>query len=239
MSKRVRFFIGHLSISFVFILLLALLIFLVWFIPPLGKATGILPIFAMLIVIDLFIGPLLGFLVYKEGKKTLKFDLSVVILLQISLFIYGSHIIAQARPAWIVFNSGLMDVVQAFEISTQNIEKAKPEFQKIPWFYPKFSAVKPLPNSENIIELQSGMSVVQKPERYISLDEAKIQLQSHAKPLNQLNVYNDKQLVEKTLAQYPQADAFIPLKANTLNMTVLLNKKNGQIIKIVDLRSLN
>lgn len=239
MSKRVRFFIGHLAVSFVFILLLALLIFFVWFIPPLDKAAGILPIFAMLIVIDLFIGPLLGFLVYKEGKKSLKFDLSVVILLQVSLFLYGFHIISQARPTWIVFNSGLMDVVQAFEISTQNIEKAKPEFQKIPWFYPKFSAVKPLPNSENIIELQSGMSVVQKPERYISLDEAKIQLQSHAKPLNQLNVYNDKQLVEKTLAQYPQADAFIPLKANTLNMTVLLNKKNGQIIKIVDLRSLN
>jgi hypothetical protein len=34
------------------------------------------------LAVDVIIGPVLSFMVYKEGKKTLKMDLSIVILLQ-------------------------------------------------------------------------------------------------------------------------------------------------------------
>jgi len=33
-----------------------------------------------------------------------------------------------------------------------------------------------------------------------------------------------------------QATAFLPLKANAVDMTVLINKEKGEVIKIVDLR---
>jgi hypothetical protein len=42
-------------------------------------------------------------------------------------------------------------------------------------------------------------------------------------------------LVQK-LKQYPQANAFVPLKANAVDMTVLINKEKGEVVKIVDLR---
>lgn len=80
------------------------------------------------------------------------------------------------------------------------------------------------------------ISVAQKPERYVPLDKVKNQIQKRAQSLETLNKFNDKILVQKTLSQYPQATAFVPLKANAVDMTVLINKEKGEVVKIVDLR---
>ncbi len=45
--------------------------------------------------------------------------------------------------------------------------------------------------------------------------------------------------MRKILAKYPQATGYIPLKANAVDMTVLVNKETGVVIKIVDLRPWN
>ena len=79
----------------------------------------------------------------------------------------------------------------------------------------------------------------QKPERYVPFDKVQKQIQQHAQNLNVLNQFNDKASVEKTLSKYPQATAFIPLKANAVDMTVLINKEKGEVVKIVDLRPWN
>lgn len=87
-------------------------------------------------MIDVIIGPLFGLLVYKEGKKTLKFDLSVIIVLQICAFSYGFYTLAQGRPAWIIFDSLNFTVVKNSDIETKNIDQAKAEFQHSSWFKP-------------------------------------------------------------------------------------------------------
>ena len=51
--------------------------------------------------------------------------------------------------------------------------------------------------------------------------------------LNQYNTYND---VQRILIKYPNANAWVPLKANAIDMVVLINKDTAEIIKIVDLR---
>ncbi len=67
----------------------------------------------MILAIDVIIAAYLGLSVYKEGKKTLKFDLSVIILIQIAALCYGVFSIEQGRPAWLVFN------VDRFELVTK------------------------------------------------------------------------------------------------------------------------
>ena len=78
MSKRLKFFLSHLFISFLIALLVIGLVFFVWYPSPLAIAVGVMHIFLMLLAIDVIVGPVLGLLVYKKGKKTLKFDLSVI-----------------------------------------------------------------------------------------------------------------------------------------------------------------
>lgn len=105
MSKKLNFFCGHFLISLIVALLIIGLVFFVWYPAPLATATGVTKIFLLMLIIDVTLGPLLGLLIYKEGKKTLKMDLSVVILIQVAALCYGVYTIAQARPVWIAFNS--------------------------------------------------------------------------------------------------------------------------------------
>jgi len=72
MSKRLKFSLSHLLLSFLIALLVIGLVFFIWYPSPLATAVGVTHIFLMLLVIDVILGPLLGLLVYKEGKKNTK-----------------------------------------------------------------------------------------------------------------------------------------------------------------------
>ena len=241
MSKRLKFFFSHLSISFLIALLVIGLVFFVWYPAPLAKAVGVTNIFLMMLAIDVIVGPILGWLVYQEGKKTLKFDLSVIILIQIAALCYGVFSIEQGRPAWLVYNVDRFELVRKNELVDTNIQQAQPRFQKPSWFKPQYVATEfakdiQQRNDEMFAEVLGGISIAQRPERYVELTQVTTQIQQRALPLKELEQYNPKTDVEKTLAKYPKADAWLPLKANAIDMVVLVNKESASIIKIVDLR---
>ena len=166
----------------------------------------------MLLVIDVILGPLLGLLVYKESKKTLKFDLSVIILIQIAALCYGVFSIEQGRPAWLVYNVNRFELVRKNELVDTNIQHVQPQSQKPSWFKPQYVATEfakdiQQHNDEMFAEVFSGISISQRPERYVELTQAKNQIQQRALPLVELQQYNPKTDVENTLAKYPHADA--------------------------------
>jgi len=240
-SKRLKFFLGHLVISFFIALIVVGVVFFIWYPFPLAKAVGVTHIFLMMLAIDVIIGPSLGLLVYKEGKKTLKMDLSIIILIQIIALGYGVDSIAQGRPAWLAYNVDRFELIRNNEILREQIAQASPQYQQPSWLKPQlvgveFAKDKNIRGDEMFAEVLGGISIAQKPERYVPLDNVKKQIQQRAQNLDVLNQFNDKALVEKTLSNYPQATAFVPLKANAVDMTVLINTEKGEVVKIVDLR---
>ncbi|TCB48979.1 type IV pilin accessory protein [Acinetobacter sp. ANC 4779] len=240
MSKRLKFFFSHLSISLMMALLIIWIVLFVWYPSPLAQAVGVTHIFLMLLAIDVVIGPILGLSVYKEGKKSLKFDLTVIILLQLSALFYGVYTIEQGRPAWLVYNVDRFELVRKNEIVDQNINQAQSQFQQPSWLKPQFVATEFAKNTQQrnddmFAEVLVGISLAQRPERYVELSKAKKQMQQRAQKLELLQQYNNKADVEKILAKYPQVTTFLPMKASTIDMTVLIDSK-GQVVKIVDLR---
>ena len=241
MSKRLKFFFGHLAISFGIALAIVAWVFLVWYPQPLAQAVGVTHIFLMIVTIDVVLGPVLGLLVYKEGKKTLKFDLTVIILIQLSALAYGLFSIAQGRPAWLVYSVDRFELVRQNEIIDTNNQKAQALFQHPSLFKPQFAAVEfakdaKQRNEDMFSEVFGGISLAQRPERYVDLAQVKSQIQQRAQNLKELEKYNSKQRVDKVIRAYPQADAWVPLKANAIDMVVLFNKQSTQVVKIVDLR---
>ena len=77
---KIKYFLSHLIVSLLIACCCLILVFYVWHPVPLAKAIGVTHIFLMMLIIDVILGPLLTLLVAKQGKKTLKFDLSVIIL---------------------------------------------------------------------------------------------------------------------------------------------------------------
>lgn len=243
MRDKVRGFLVHLAISGVIALISLAIVYLVWNPTPLHTATGITKIFLLMLGIDLVVGPLLTFIVYKKGKKTLKFDLTVIALLQLTALSYGLYHVYEGRPVWIAYNVDRFDLVRANEIDTRKLDQAKPEYRQPSFTTTKYVAAI-IPNDhieqKNQIlfdELGSGIAPSQRPELYQPLETAYPNIIKRAQNLSQLNQYNNPTTVQTMLAKYPQADSFVPLKANAVDMTVLIDKKNGgKVVKIVDLR---
>lgn len=242
MSKRLKFFLLHFLVSFAIAFFITLCIFFIWYPAPLAKAAGVTHIFFMLLVIDVILGPVLGFIVYKEGKKTLKMDLAIIIIVQIVALMYGLYNITQARPVWLVQTGDRFELVRNNDINfDRNI---KSDYKAPSWLTPQFVATvsgKTVEEQNKYLfeELETGISASYRPERYTALKNEKDRLIKGAQELSILNKFNKEEEVNNILIQYPQANAWLPLSAVDTDMVVLINKENAEVIKIVDLRPWN
>lgn len=241
MSQRIRYFLTHLSISSLLGLMLIGMVFFVWYPFPLAKALGVTQIILILITVDVIIGPLLSLLVYKVGKKTLKKDLLIIILLQISALIYGLYNIVSSRPSWIVQNGDLFELVRYNQILVDDDHQIAAEYQKPSWFRPQWVAIQSLAQKDEafVQDVIVGIPASLKPYRYTSLSNESARLQEYSQDLTHLTNFNPYKEIEATLKQFPNADTWMPLRTGGIDMVVLIDKKNAAVIDIVDLRPWN
>lgn len=240
-TAKIRFVTAHLIVSICMGCIAAAIVFFCWYPYPLNKAVGVTHIFLMMLGIDMVLGPFFTWLVYKEGKKSLKFDLTIIIFIQVIALFYGVYKIADGRPVWLVYNVDRFELIKNNEIVIENPEKIQPQFVHPSWFKPQFVAAefakdKKQKNKEMFAEIGSGISIAQRPERYVEMNQAKSKIQQRGISLKELNDVNNKEEVANILAKYPEANAYLPLKASAVDMTVLIDKNKSKIIKIVDLR---
>ncbi len=137
---------------------------------------------------------------YIKKQKTLKFDLAVIILIQILALGYGLYSIAQGRPlGWCIMYR--FELVRNNEITDTNLQITKPQFWYPSWFNPQFAAVKVLKNKEErsksmFEEIFSGISSAQRPELYVELVQVKPLIRNKVQNLNELEKFNSKQQVK-------------------------------------------
>ena len=93
----------HLVLSALAVGALAAITLGIWYPSGLAELQGVWKILAILVGVDLVLGPMLTFLVYAPKKRSLVFDLSVIAALQIAALVYGAWIISLQRPAYLAF----------------------------------------------------------------------------------------------------------------------------------------
>ena len=241
MKDRLIAFSIHLAISAVVALFVMLLVFKLWYPAPMHQLIGVEKIFFLIIGIDVIIGPVLTFIVFKRDKPSLKFDLSVIALLQISAFIYGIWTVSLGRPAWVVFNVDRFDLVQVLELDTKSRENTPPAYREAPWFGPKWVYAKAPDDVEerNTLTLESvfaGVDLPQRPDLYQPFSNAKDQIREHAIGLEELKRFNPATEVEQLKQRWPEADAYLPLMHRVSSATVLIERETTRIIGISPLQ---
>jgi hypothetical protein len=112
-SKR-RAFLAHLSISAAVVGTVCLLIFSVWYPEPYFAAKGAWNVLRILVGVDLVLGPLLTLILFKPEKPGLLLDVTMIALVQLCALVYGTTVIFQERPYYVVF------AIDRFEILTKN-----------------------------------------------------------------------------------------------------------------------
>ncbi|WP_440223484.1 TfpX/TfpZ family type IV pilin accessory protein [Dokdonella sp. MW10] len=238
--SRWKAFAIHLSISAVVGLLALALLFGVWYPPPYFKAMGGADLTLILLGVDLVLGPLLTLVVFKSGKKSLRFDLSVIGLMQACALVYGLHVITVARPAFIVGAEGQFSVVAANDFSPEDFAKAtRPEFKSPSWTGPRLVGARlPTdPKARAILDdaAFTGKDIDLFPQFFTDYDSVAGDMAAKAKPLADLRKTSADAAhqVDRWLAGEKRDEAsvtWVHLRTRQTFMTMLLDARSGQPI---------
>ncbi|WP_367106604.1 TfpX/TfpZ family type IV pilin accessory protein [uncultured Psychrobacter sp.] len=247
MAFRLKVFGIHIFFSLIITLISLYIVFFVWYPMPLHSAAGVTKIVSIMLASFLIIGPVLTFFISKPNKKTLRFDLITILLLQISTLVYGLYYTYDGRPVWIAYNTNSFDVIWNNNIDNRKLAEALPRYQHVKHFGPEYVATI-IPKKNGVIsnkllneflldEFNHGIVPSQRPELYRPLYAANTEIINRAKNIEELYDYNNQTEVDSILSKYPEAEGFLPLKASALDMVVLISKQHdSKVVKIVDLR---
>lgn len=228
----------HLLISLCIAALVAALIYFLWFPPPYFKVTGGSDLIVLIMSVDIVIGPLLTFAVFKSGKKSLRFDLAVIALLQASAFCYGFWVIANSRPVFVVARLDRFIAVSANQLEDADLAEAKdPAFAHRSWTGPRVvGAVLPTDHKQAQDLLFSGLAgkdLERFPKYYVPYDAVADNMLAKAKPLAELAKKNpaNAAIIERYAAssgtpvdQY----VYLPLQGHIDGYTMVIQQRTKQ-----------
>ncbi|TQV82774.1 hypothetical protein [Aliikangiella coralliicola] len=139
-SKSIAFLV-HLIISVFVIAAFLLFLKLFWYQDIFFELENVWEGLKILIIVDAILGPLLTFIVYLPGKKSLKFDLSTIAVLQLLALIYGGHLIYHQRPAVLAFVGDRFEVLAASEPVVEGLPNS--HFDGLSFNYPAITYALP------------------------------------------------------------------------------------------------
>lgn len=222
-EKFIAFF-KHFSLSLILLIITGYIVFCVWYHKPYYQLFNVMPIFGLMLVIDVVLGPLLTLIVYKKGKKTLKTDLMVIVLIQIVAFGWGIWNIANARPAWIAINQGVgYTISPAYLANPDNHLNVKiPSIFEQNWGKPKVVMLPKQDKSEFL---------VYETNKYLPYNsEDAVTNQTSIKELKKY----DNEFYKIVITKNPNANGYIPVVSEaSTDLLLLILDSDGKILDVL------
>lgn len=121
--NRFQAFAIHLAFSLVILAVIILLITQVWYPDILFALAGGFGAVVLVSGIDLILGPVLTLIVYDVKKKSLKFDLAVILVIQLCALGGGVYSITYDRPIAVIYDGiGFTPVFAAYGFADEVVE---------------------------------------------------------------------------------------------------------------------
>ncbi len=182
----------HLSICALIALTVVMVMLFVWYPDPYFQSLGGKKLIMIIIGVDVVLGPLLTWIIYKPKKKGLKFDLSVIATIQLVALVYGVNVLFQERPVYVVFVKDRLEVVSASDVDKESLSKAAiDKYQSLPLTGPEL-AVALMPKDpverEKILfsSLDKGRDIQSFPEHFVPYQEQTDQILKRSQSLELL-----------------------------------------------------
>ncbi|MCR9278391.1 MAG: hypothetical protein NXH85_10475 [Pseudomonadaceae bacterium] len=156
--SRFKAFAIHFAISLAIFVFLAYLVLAHWYPDFFFDSDGGWQGIRIIVLVDLVLGPLLTLVVYKAGKPGLKFDLSMIALVQSVCLIAGVWVVYNERPIALVYTDGYFYSNSAG--SYRDADLAVPDLSSFPGQTPKrlMTALPADPNEQRLIRRNSLQS---------------------------------------------------------------------------------
>ena len=233
----------HLGISAAIGACVLAVLFLVWYPPPLFRISGGSHLILLMLGVDVALGPLLTLVVFKQGKKGLKFDLSVIALAQLAALAYGLYVMALARPVYLVYAVGVFDAVAANDIAPGALAEGPPEYRSLSLTGPKMVGAKlptdPKEREKLMFEGLAGMDAAQQPKYYVPYPDVARDAAGRAQALSKLREKHPESAdaidaAVRKIGKSESALRFLPLRARDGDCSVVVDAETGDVVTMID-----
>lgn len=231
----------HLTISASVALLAMALIYELWYPGALAAAQGVSNVVLILIGVDVVMGPLITLIIYVPAKKSLRFDLMVIAMLQTVALLYGLQAIHGGRPAFLVFNVNRFDVVAVKDVDRESLGRAKEEFGISLWGVKTVAARLPDDPKKRadilVSALGGGADLQHLPEFFLPLEELRDSMLAQLRPMDELRKLNalEPEAWQSLLEEFGRAESelgYLPMVGNAKDGAVILDAKSGEVLGI-------
>jgi hypothetical protein len=242
---RKKAFLIHLALSASVGLAVIAAMLLVWYPPPYFIATGGNDVVMILVGVDVVLGPLITLVVFNPAKalRLIRLDLAVIAVLQLGALAYGIHVVAIARPVYMVFTVDRFDLVLANDLRDEELARVTdPRFKGVPWDGPRVIGVKIPANPDEqlriITSAGKGYDLQTFPQYYVPFEDVQADALKRSRPLERLRSTHpdDAAAIDaevKKLARTLADTNYLPLKGKAHDYSVLLDGKSGAIVGYV------
>jgi hypothetical protein len=233
----------HLLLSIFIVATVFAIMYFLWY--PKGYFTimGGKVLVALIGGVDIFLGPLLTFVVFKVGKKSLKFDLFCIGVMQVAALAYGTYVMFEARPVFTVFNKDKFQIAAVVDIVDYELAKAKsPQMRQLSITGPKLVAIgEPDKNNkkEVIFAMMESESAFRYPKLFDEYNAHKSEVIKTGKPLASLSALSsdNKLAIDQFISKSnrPETDfLYLPISSELAEMSAIVDAKTGDFIQIID-----
>ena len=231
----------HLAISAAIGLITGALLFGVWYPPPYFRAAGADELILLLVGVDLCIGPLLTLIVFRGGKRGLRFDLTFIAVAQSVALVYGLWIVLQSRPIFLVAAVDRFVVVAADEITDADLSLGQEaRFRSRSWSGPRLVAVEmpmdPVERGDLAFEALAGRDAQNQPKYFRDYSQAGKSLLVNAKPIDLLSKKQpqSREMILGWLAESGHAESsvvWVPIEARKADQVMVLDAATAEPLK--------
>jgi hypothetical protein len=247
MRHRLRAGLVHLSLSAAIAAIVFLPIYFVWYPDVLYESAGGRDLFLLIVSVDVTLGPLITTIVYVPGKWGLKFDLVVIGTLQAIALAFGVYVLFESRPVNIVFVKDRFELVRANEYPPGELEKsASGRHAALTWTGPRIVGAKlPTDLKERTAlmfsTISGGADIHLMPRLYVPYDEVRALAREKGERLQKLRDRNPagRKEVDELIAASGRKEEdlrFLPMRAGKTDLTILIDARSGDIVKISSLK---
>lgn len=230
----------HLLISTALVGSVAAYIIYFWYPPALIHMARADKLLMLVGAIDLIVGPLLTLIVYKQGKPSLRMDLTVIALVQAAFLYLGLSTMYQSRPVFLVASSRTFDLVFATDIAPEKLVKAAPQYQKLGMTKPQLvGAVMPTNPEEKARIAWSALSgagdLQTMPQYYVDYSTVIPDILAHALPLQATKTVSQNAIdtmidAAKSYGHTPDEVRYMRLGSSRGFAVMLIDAKTGAVV---------
>lgn len=235
-------FATHLVASLAVVGVYLLLVYFVWYPAPYYELEQVIDVVAILVGVDVVIGPLLTLVIYNPRKPELRRDLAIIIGLQLAAFAWGVSVTYGQRPVYVALVSRTLSVVAADNVDQRAL--TDPSLQSTGWGGPRLVYVAlPRDSAEMAAATadaaRTGRKVAFRADKYQALSahldrlaDSAIDMREHAREYPEL-----QPALERFFATYGGTlddYYFVGIEGRTKLGLVAMNPRDGTVVAMLD-----